>query len=118
MAEGLMNYYFGEKYSAFSAGTKPSGVNKFAIEAMKDIGIDISGHYSKSVDEFKDSDFDYVITVCDNAHENCPVFLRGENLIHKGFSDPTLFEGSDEEKLQYFEDIRDQIQDWIKESFD
>ena len=118
MAEGLMNYYLGDKYEAFSAGTKPSRVNKFAIEAMKDIGIDISGHYSKSVDEYKGHDFEFVVTVCDSARENCPVFLRGGKLIHKGFSDPTSFEGQDEEKLKYFIEIRDQINEWIQKSFD
>ena len=118
MAEGLMNHYLGEKYAAFSAGTEPGAVNRFAIEAMNDIGIDISGHCSKSVDEFKDNDFEYVVTVCNSAHENCPVFLRGEKFIHKGFKDPTLFEGPDEKKLKYFKDVRNQIHDWIQKSFD
>ena len=118
MAEGLMNHYLGEKYTAYSAGTEPAGVNSFAEIAMNDIGIDISSHYSKNVDEFKDKFFEYVVTVCDSAKENCPVFLKGNNLIHKGFNDPTSFRGSDEEKLNYFKEIRDQINKWIQKSFE
>lgn len=112
-----MNHFLGDRYIAFSAGTDPKGLNKFAIEAMSDIGIDMSSHYSKSVDEFKDNDFKYVVTVCDSANEQCPVFLKGNNLIHIGFNDPTSFEGSDIEKLNYFKEIRDQINDWIQKSF-
>ena len=112
-----MNHFLGEKYEAFSAGTEPNGVNRFAIEAMNDIGIDISMNRSKSVDEYRDKDFEYVVTVCDSAHENCPAFLRGKKFIHRGFNDPKLFEGSDEEKLNYFKDIRDQISEWVVRNF-
>lgn len=118
IAEGIMNHFLSEKYKALSAGTEPGAVNRFAIEAMNDIGIDISGHYSKSVEEFKDNDFDYVVTVCNSAKENCPVFLKGKNLVHKGFEDPTMFEGSDKKKLEYFKKVRDQIKEWIQKSFD
>jgi len=92
-----MNHYLGEKYQAFSAGTQPKGVNKFALEAMIDIGIYISNHYSKYVDEFRDKKFICVVTVCDDAREVCLVF-EGTNVIHKGFADPTLPVGSDEDK--------------------
>ena len=84
---------------------------------MKDIGIDISDHYSKSIEEFRDKDFEFVVTVCNSAKENCPVFLRGNKLVHKGFDDPTLFDGSDEEKLNHFKEIRDQIKDWVVSKF-
>ena len=117
MAEGLMNSCHGENYSAFSAGTEPGEVNEFAIKAMNDIGIDIGSHYSKSVDEFMNDVFDYVVTVCNSAKENCPVFLKGKNLIHRGFSDPTLFNGTDEEKLNHFKELRDQIKVWIEKNF-
>ena len=112
-----MNNYLGETFVAFSAGTEPGGVNRFAVEAIKDIGINISSHYSKSVDDFRDKNFEYVVTVCDSAYENCPVFLRGKKFIHKDFKDPTSFEGSDEEKLSCFKDIRNQIKEWIISSF-
>ena len=78
MAEGLVNHYFSDKYSAFSAGTEKTKVNPFAIQAMNDSGIDISSHYSKTLDEFLDNTFDYVVTVCDNAKENCPYFSTND----------------------------------------
>ena len=117
MAEGLMNNIHNDKYRAYSAGTEVSEVNTFAVEAMRDIGIDISNQYSKSVDDLSNIDFDIVVTVCDDANENCPVFLKGNNHIHKSFSDPTAFKGSNEEKLNYFMDIRNQIREWIITSF-
>ncbi len=111
-----MNHYLGERYQAFSAGTRPKGVNRFAVEAMTDIGIDIRGHYSKDVDELRDREFSCVVTVCDDAREVCPVF-EGTSVIHKGFADPTLPAGTDEDKLACFKNIRDQIKDWILSSF-
>ena len=117
IAEGLMNSILGDKYEAFSAGTEPRGVNKFAIEAMSEMEIDISDHYSKSTDEFSQIKFDYVVTVCDSAKENCPVFLNGINFIHKGFDDPTGFHGTDEEKQKVFIKIRNEIKQWIEEKF-
>lgn len=97
-------------------GLNQKGINKFAVEAMVDIGIDISNHYSKDVDEFRDKKFSCVVTVCDDAREVCPVF-EGTNVIHKGFADPTLSVGSDEDKLACFKNIRDQIKDWVLSSF-
>lgn len=116
MAEGIMNHYLGERYRAFSAGTQPKGVNKLAVEAMIDIGIDISNHYLKDVDEFRDKKFSCVVTVCGDAREACPVF-EGTNVIHKRFADPALSVGSDEDKLACFKNIRNQIKDWILSSF-
>ena len=113
-----MNRFLGERYQAFSAGTQVTEVNSFAKEAMKEIGIDMSNHFSKHLDEFKDIDFDHVVTVCDSANENCPVYLNGENHIHKSFNDPTAFEGNDNEKLNYFKDTGNQIKEWIITSFD
>ncbi len=117
MAEGILNHLCGDRYQAFSAGTKPSGVNPFAIEVMKEIGIDISHHRSKSIEEFEGQEFDYVITVCDSAKEECPYFAGGKKLIHKGFPDPSSYEGTKEEKLDFFRKVRDQIKSWIEETF-
>ncbi len=115
MAEGLVNALLGG-YKAYSAGTEVTKVNPFAIEAMKDMDIDISNHYSKSIEEFRGTIFDYVVTVCDNAKEKCP-FFPGKKYIHKSFEDPSLKEGSYEEKLEYFIKIRNQIKNWIEKEF-
>ena len=84
---------------------------------MQEIGIDISGHRSKSVDEFLDQDLDYVVTVCDHARESCPYFLGGRKSMHKGFQDPSSALGTEEEKLVVFRRVRDEIRDWIQETF-
>lgn len=117
MAEGLMNYLLGDYYSAYSAGTKPTLVNPFAIEVMMEIGIDISNHRSKSVVEFKGEKFDYVVTVCDTAKENCPFFPGAKEYIHQGFEDPSFFKGSDKEKLNKFREIRNEIKNFIFKKF-
>ncbi|MCS7202360.1 MAG: arsenate reductase ArsC [Dictyoglomus sp.] len=117
MAEGLMNALYKDKFLAFSAGTDPKGVNPLAIEVMKEIGIDISHHRSKSIEEFRGESFDYVVTVCDSAKEKCPFFPGGKKYIHKGFMDPSSFEGSYEEKLEIFRKVRDEIKKWLEEYF-
>jgi len=117
MAEGIMNALYGDKFQSFSAGTNPSKVNPLAIEVLKEIGIDISHHRSKSIDEFKGETFDYVVTVCDNAKENCPYFPGGKKYVHRGFMDPASVEGTYEEKLSAFRKVRDEILNWIKEFF-
>jgi arsenate reductase len=117
MAEGLMNALHGDRYLAFSAGTEPSAVNPLAVRVMQEIGIDISGHRSKSVDEFLDQDLDYVVTVCDHAKETCPFFPGGRNPMHKGFQDPSSAAGTEEEKLAVFRRVRDEIRTWIVERF-
>lgn len=117
MAEAVMNNFLSENYEAFSAGTEVTEVNRFAIEAMNELGVDMSSHYSKHLGEFDDMKFDVVVTVCDSANENCPVYLKGENHVHKSFRDPTAFKGSEEEKRQYFIEVRDEIRDWINEYF-
>ena len=81
---------------------------------MKELGIDISGHHSKNVQEFENQSFDYVLTVCDNAKESCPVFPGHLNRIHKGFDDPAAFQGTEEERLSLFRRVRDEIQDYLK----
>ena len=117
MAEGLVNAFYEDRYQAFSAGTEPSAVNPLAVRVMLEIGIDISGHRSKSVDEFLDQDLDYVVTVCDQARESCPFFPGGRNPMHKGFQDPSSATGTEEEKLSVFRRVRDEIRAWIGETF-
>ncbi len=109
MAEGLLRDRLGDRYEVFSAGTKPTSVRPEAIEVMREIGIDISGHRSKSVDEFVGQEFVYVITVCDNAKESCPVFPGRAQRLHWSFEDPAAVQGSEEERTTAFRRIRDQI---------
>ncbi|MEO0072096.1 MAG: arsenate reductase ArsC [candidate division WOR-3 bacterium] len=117
MAEGLLNYLYGDKYEAYSAGTKPTVVNPYAIRVMHEIGIDITHHRSKSVQEFFDQDIDYVVTVCDHANETCPFFPGGRIKMHQGFKDPSSNGGSEEEILNEFRKIRDEIKNWLIETF-
>ena len=109
MAEGLLRHRIGDKYEVFSAGTKPTSVRPEAIEVMRETGIDISSHRSKSVEEFVGQEFAYVITVCDNARESCPVFPGKTQRIHWSFEDPAAAQGSEEERKAVFRQIRDQI---------
>jgi arsenate reductase (thioredoxin) len=114
MAEGLLRTIGGERFEVFSAGVKPSAVRPEAIQAMKEIGIDISGHRSKSVDEFAGQQFDAVITVCDNAKETCPLFPGKTQKIHQSFQDPPApGESSAEETISIFRRVRDEIQEWM-----
>jgi arsenate reductase len=109
MAEGLLRHDAGNVYKVFSAGTKPTRVRPEAITVMGEVGIDISGHRSKSVDEFAGKDFDYVITVCDNAKESCPIFPAKTKRIHWSIEDPAAVQGSEEERLTAFRRIRDDL---------
>lgn len=118
IAEGLMNALYRDRYRAFSAGTEPSAVNPYAVRVMQEIGIDVSDHRSKSVDEFINQDLDYVVTVCDHAKESCPFFPGGRKSMHKGFQDPSSATGTEEEKLAVFRRVRDEMRDWIRETFD
>ena len=113
MAEALVNHDLAGKYEAFSAGTEPSSVNPLAIAVMKELGIDISQKRSKGLDEFAGQEFDYVITLCSQADEACPVFFGGTRKIHMGFPDPTAAAGSDEERVAAFRKVRDQIREQI-----
>ena len=117
MAEGFVNALYGESYLAFSAGTEPSKVNPYAVRVMQEIGIDISDHRSKSVDEFLDQDLDYVVTVCDHAKEVCPFFPGGRKALHKGFQDPAAVAGTEDEKLSLFRHVRDEIRYWVEKVF-
>ena len=114
MAEGLLRHDGGERFEVHSAGTISSFVRPQAIEAMREIGIDISGHRSKSVDEFIGQEFDYVITVCDNANENCPVFPGKTKRIHWSFDDPAEATGSEADVSEFFGRVRDEIRKQLK----
>ena len=108
MAEGLVNHFLVDQWEAFSAGTAPSGyVHPLAIEAMAELEIDISNQQSKSVDEFRERTFDAVITVCDDAAENCPIWLGSGRMRHIGFPDPADASGNEEERLGVFREVRD-----------
>ncbi len=109
MAEGLLRHDGGGSFEVFSAGTNPTQVRPETIAAMREAGIDISGHRSKSVDEFAGQTFDYVITVCDNAKETCPVFPARTKRIHWSVEDPAAVEGSEYERLAAFRRIRDEL---------
>lgn len=114
MGEGLFRAEGESLFEVFSAGTKPSSVRPEAIAVMREIGVDISGHRSKPVDEFTGQSFDYVVTVCDNARDNCPVFPAGTARLHWSFEDPAAVEGSEAERLSAFRRIRDQIHERVK----
>jgi arsenate reductase (thioredoxin) len=107
MAEGLIRHLSGGRYEVHSAGTHPTTVNPLAIKAMEEIGIDISDQWSKSVDEFRGEEFDYVITVCDNAAENCPVVPGKTKRVHWSFEDPAAAEGTETQRLEVFRRVRD-----------
>jgi len=115
MAEGLLRHDGGPEYEVFSAGTQPSHVRPEAIQVMLEVGIDISGHRSKSVEEFAGQHFDYVITVCDNAKESCPIFPATTKRIHWSLEDPAAVKGSDEQRLAEFRRIRDQIRTHLRQ---
>jgi arsenate reductase (thioredoxin) len=114
MAEGLLKNLAGNKFDAYSAGVNPTSVHPLAKKVMKEIGIDISGQESKSVDEFLDKEFDFVITVCDNARQTCPFFPGNHELLHWSLEDPAIALGSEEERLLIFRKIRDQLSDHIQ----
>lgn len=110
MAEGLLRALAGDQIDVFSAGTKPSTVNPLAIAAMDERSIDIRSHRSKSLNEYLEQQFDYVITVCDSAAENCPVFPGRAQRIHWSFPDPAAAQGSEQERLATFRQVRDAIE--------
>jgi arsenate reductase len=114
MAEGLLRHDSGDRFEVESAGTKPTQVRPEAIEVMRELGIDISGRRSKSVDEFAGQHFDYVLTVCDNARESCPIFPGETITIHHNFEDPAALQGPEEERLRLFRRVRDEIRDYLK----
>ena len=114
MSEGMVNHLWGDAWQAYSAGTHPSYyVHPMAITVMAELGIDISEQWSKSTEEFRDRNFDLVITVCDNAAMTCPTWLGKGSKVHIGFPDPAAGEGGDLAKLQLFRQVRDAIREQI-----
>ncbi len=115
MAEGLLKHICQGKYDVYSAGTKPSIVRPEAIKALKELDIDISNNRSKSIDEFADKKIDFILTVCDNARENCPYFPAQTKIIHHSFEDPADTVGDEETRVEAFRKIRNEIQTYLPE---
>lgn len=119
MAEALLRHRAGKQFAAFSAGTDPKGINPFTIHALDEIGVSHVGQYSKHVDQYLGKvNFDYLITVCDHAAENCPVFPGAGQRLQWSFDDPAAVVGSHNDKMQAFRRVRDQIDQqigaWVK----
>jgi arsenate reductase (thioredoxin) len=115
MAEGLLRKLAGDRFDVFSAGTRPVGLNPDTVRVMSEVGIDISGHRSKTVDEFAGRSFDYVITVCHSARQACPVFQASTVRLHWDLEDPAAVRGSDDERMRVFRTIREQIAGHVRE---
>ena len=115
MAEGLLRHDAGDRFEVFSAGTNPSQVRPEAVAVMREVDIDISGQQSKSVEQFTGQNFDYVLTVCDNAKESCPIFSGKTITIHRNFEDPAVVQGSEEGRFAVFRRVRDEIRDYLRE---
>lgn len=114
MAEGLTNHFLGDEWLAYSAGTEPAGyVHPLAIKALAELDIDISSHTSKTADVFRQIAFDLVVTVCDDAAKNCPIWLGEGQVRHISFPDPAKATGTDDEKFQVFRQVRDDIKDQV-----
>jgi len=114
MAEGYLKHFGINKVQVISAGIEAHGLNPQAVSIMKEDGIDISSHTSNNVNEYRDMNFDYVITVCDDASENCPVFLSKARQFHKNFPDPAKAKGTSQEITNTFRNVRDQIKEYCK----
>jgi arsenate reductase len=115
MAEGWLRHLASDRFEVFSAGTRPAGLNPLAVEAMREVGIDISGHWSKHVSECFGQQFPFVITVCDAAAETCPVFPGAPKKLHWNFVDPAAAQGTPEERMAIFRRVRDEIGTRIQE---
>lgn len=115
IAEGYLRHFAGDKAEIYSAGIETHGVNARAVETMKEDGIDISNQTSNNIDEYRNIDFDFVITVCDNAKERCPFFPTTAKKFHQNFSDPAKATGTEEEIKQLFKQVRQQIKNYCKQ---
>lgn len=116
MAEGFAKKYWANEFTIYSAGTKKHGMNERAMSVMKEVGIDLSNHFSKTTDEISSTQFDYVVTVCDSAKENCPYFPGGK-IIHHSFQDPPALTHNmtdEAEVIAIYRRVRDEIEDFIK----
>ena len=116
MAEGLLRHDAGNGFEVASAGTKASSVRPEAIAVMREVGIDLSGHRSKNVEEFEGQQFDYVITVCDHARETCPVFFGAAERLHQSFEDPPgPLTGTEEQRMAVFRRVRDELRSYLRD---
>ena len=115
IAEAYLRYFAGEKAEIYSAGVETHGVNPRAISTMKEDGIDISQHTSNNIDEYFNIDFDFVITVCDNAKERCPFIPTKAKMFHQNFPDPAKATGTEEEILEQFREVRQMIKSYSQE---
>src|SRR5262245_689196 len=115
MAEGLLRHDANDALEVFSAGTNPTRVRPEAIAVMKETGIDISDQRAKSIDEFADQSFDYVLTVCDHARESCPIYPGHTNRLHHSFEDPASVHGSEEERIRAFRKVRDDLRSYLRD---
>jgi arsenate reductase len=114
MAEGLLRHDAAERFEVVSAGTNPTRVRPEAVAVMHELGIDITRHHSKSIDEFAAQTFDYVLTVCDHAKESCPIYPGHTNRLHHSFEDPASVQGSEEERLSAFRKVRDELRSYLR----
>jgi len=115
MAEGFLRHIGGSAFEAVSAGTEPGTLHPLAVEAMAEVGVDISGQRAKSVDDFVQQQFEYVVTVCDDANESCPIFPNALHRLHWSFPDPSAATGSHEERLAVFREVRDGIKERMEQ---
>lgn len=115
MAEAYLRHYGGERIEVYSAGVETHGVNQRAVAVLAEDGLDITHHTSNHIDEYREIDFDYVITVCDNALERCPYFPTDAQKFHHSFPDPAKAEGNDDEIMKQFRTVRDTIKEYCNE---
>ncbi|MBE0599298.1 MAG: arsenate reductase ArsC [Desulfuromonadales bacterium] len=118
MADGIVNHDFSDRLEAFSAGTEPHGLNPKAVQVMAEIGIDISGNSSDHLSKYDGESFDYVITLCGDANEKCPLFFGGVKRLHMGFDDPPKARGTEEEVMNVYRRVRDEIRRQMREFFE
>jgi len=118
IAEGWLRHLAGDRFEAFSAGTHPVGLNPGAVEAMREVGVDLSTHRSKHLEEFSGEKFDYVITVCDRAKETCPIFPGAQTVLHWSFDDPASAGGPEDDRRAVFRKVRDEIAASIRQFLD
>ena len=117
MAEGFLRHMYGDRFASCSAGTRPSGVRPQAVRVMREAGVDISAHRSKSIEEFRGEEIDCVVTVCDQARESCPFFPGAREYMHQGFADPSALAGTEEEIMAGYRRVRDEIKEWVERTF-
>ncbi len=112
-----MKHFFSDYFEAYSAGSKPTALNPYVVKVMEEIGISMKDHYSKNVTDFIGENFDYVVTVCDDAKESCPFFPGAKSYVHRSFPDPSEATGTEEEILEFVRGVRDEIKNFIIEFF-